>query len=367
VELTVDDAHAEAVRLSPGRTEGRPDARTWALGDPVDVLLHEVLHYLGLPDEYVDPEFMFRAGQGSAGVRADGVMAWRGLDLSQEMPARYLQVIEDVVDSGPVIYDHPLNDSPAAGAGDPMQPTPADPPTHPAPSAPPSTLSHAEWSAAQADRMVRTGLESIGFYRWRGGTKLDPHDGWQVSETTSWGKTNGFTRWLRGNGDQPGLWSTMNCYEVFLFIAYRLGLVDKAWLVGIHAEGSEAAIAAAPGGARAASKAFFEKMASRVLPGMLTRHEISRTTGLTWPDVPRGHLILIDGFHHVMLSLGTRDAQGRQEVLSHWALPDQTPSGRISTEESYGFMQRTTLEQVLAVAGYIADPVIESGMPVWLM
>jgi hypothetical protein len=64
-----------------------------------------------------------------------------------------------------------------------------------------------------------------------------------------------------------------------------------------------------------------------------------------------------------MLSLGTRDAQGRQEVLSHWDFPSSTPVGP-NTTQTFGVMQKTSVEQI---ASAFDNPRIESAVPSWLI
>src|SRR5262249_64290 len=122
----------EAVEIRPGRTADapdlkltRPDARHWGLRDFLVVLAHESSHGGGLPDENVDAESSFRrlatlTVVGSDGVRGteprsavkfDGLMAGGPFDPAQEMPARYLERIESVVDATGVLRDHPLESS----------------------------------------------------------------------------------------------------------------------------------------------------------------------------------------------------------------------------------------------------------------
>ncbi|MFG3345741.1 hypothetical protein ACGF1Z_11850 [Streptomyces sp. NPDC048018] len=72
------------------------------------MLLHELLHYAGLPDRYHDAETLFRHRPGQAD--ASGVMA-TALLPDGTLPLRYLAAVEDVTESGSVLHD---NDGPGA-------------------------------------------------------------------------------------------------------------------------------------------------------------------------------------------------------------------------------------------------------------
>ncbi|MFI2188171.1 glycosyltransferase [Streptomyces sioyaensis] len=117
LRLVHDDGHPEHVIVSRSANPGRSDQRHWNLGPPTEdhrylpVLFHEVFHYLGLPDEYRDPEFLFRRNADSVAVRTDGLMA----DTARlaPLPERYLAAIEDTVDAGVVLHGYALRD-PAA-------------------------------------------------------------------------------------------------------------------------------------------------------------------------------------------------------------------------------------------------------------
>ncbi|MER8236240.1 hypothetical protein [Streptomyces sp. NPDC094049] len=76
-----------------------PDVR----GRDDAMLLHEVLHYAGLPDRYHDAETLFRHTPDRAD--ASGVMATATLP-DGTLPRRYLEAVEDVTESGPVLHDN---------------------------------------------------------------------------------------------------------------------------------------------------------------------------------------------------------------------------------------------------------------------
>ncbi|MFF7705289.1 scabin-related ADP-ribosyltransferase [Streptomyces lydicus] len=126
LRLVHDDDHPEHVIVSRSDKPGRSDQRHWNLGPPTEdqkylpVVFHEVLHYLGLPDEYRDLAFLFRRNADSAAVHTDGLMA----DTARlaPLPERYLAAIEDTVDAGVVLHGYALRDltadrdGPGAGA-----------------------------------------------------------------------------------------------------------------------------------------------------------------------------------------------------------------------------------------------------------
>ncbi len=126
LRLVHDDDHPEHVIVSRSDTPGRSDQRHWNLGPPTEdqkylpVVFHEVLHYLGLPDEYRDLAILFRRNADSAAVHTDGLMA----DTARlaPLPERYLAAIEDTVDAGVVLHGYALRDltadrdGPGAGA-----------------------------------------------------------------------------------------------------------------------------------------------------------------------------------------------------------------------------------------------------------
>ena len=112
VKLVYAPEHPRAVEVRPGVTKNGPgfelDTRHWGLEDYIYALVHEVLHYFGLPDEYLDRRSLLRGRATSSAVKADGLMAGGVFDPAQPMPARYLRILEAVVDATAVLVDHPL-------------------------------------------------------------------------------------------------------------------------------------------------------------------------------------------------------------------------------------------------------------------
>ncbi|MFE9850495.1 hypothetical protein ACFYPN_17010 [Streptomyces sp. NPDC005576] len=140
VELLESAGHSEAVTLS--RSDGPPvraDQRRWDVGHSDAVLTHEILHYLGLPDEYSDarerPEdrHLFRRDDLASGVRREGLMVSALQENLENLPYDYLATIERVSENAVVpLSPEPLGDEerpavhesgrhPADGSGDASQ------------------------------------------------------------------------------------------------------------------------------------------------------------------------------------------------------------------------------------------------------
>jgi hypothetical protein len=179
------------------------------------------------------------------------------------------------------------------------------------------------------DRVLRAGEGSIGFYRWEQASGGDPHDGWRIAETT-FGVTNDFARWIRGNGPVPDATASLNCWEAFLFTAYWVGAVDEAWLRETHDQAARAARAAYTDAIRRGSEddaldagyeAYTAALNRRMTAGPITHHEFDDVTREMTADVPAGHWVFVNDGQHVMLALDTHDENGDQEVLSHWSTP----------------------------------------------
>lgn len=132
VELLQSARHSEAVTLS--QSDGPPvraDQRRWDVGHSDAVLTHEILHYLGLPDEYSDarerPEdrHLFRRDDLASGVRSEGLMVNTLQEDLENLPGDYLATIERISENAVV----PLGLEPL---GDEERPAPHDSDRNPA-------------------------------------------------------------------------------------------------------------------------------------------------------------------------------------------------------------------------------------------
>ncbi|MEU3516866.1 hypothetical protein ABZ770_16525 [Streptomyces sp. NPDC006654] len=113
--------HPEAVHISMTNTPGRSNQHNFALhaghnDAEIDrdnhVLLHEILHYVGVTDRYHAPLTVFR--RRIEQTDSFGLMASLTDPLPTDphevrLPGSYLAQIETATSSGPVIYDHPLD------------------------------------------------------------------------------------------------------------------------------------------------------------------------------------------------------------------------------------------------------------------
>lgn len=125
-----------------GDFEGNDQAQ-WRTDATADVLAHEVLHYLGVPDEYRDADrALLRHGTNSGVHDADGgMMGVDVLDGGSALRPRHLWMVEHVTRSEPRgVFDLPeLSDTDRAFATPPRRPTPPLK-TRPAPSPPPAAI-----------------------------------------------------------------------------------------------------------------------------------------------------------------------------------------------------------------------------------
>ncbi|WP_285585005.1 protein-glutamine glutaminase family protein, partial [Actinoallomurus iriomotensis] len=216
-------------------------------------------------------------------------------------------------------------------------------------------------------RVLDAAKASVGFYKWESNVWNFVHErGLLMSAVTNDGRTNDFIRWLRGEGSTPSMRSRMNCWQAFLYTAYWSGAVGREWLDRIHREAIEAGNDAyrTDRDEKRGFRAYFKSLARSMTSGEPRRHQVDQETGLTTPDLRAGHLVFINLDEHVVMALGTRDAQGRHEVLSHWDFPEAEPGRPYSTAgPNPGFLQRTTLEEVLA--GFSGTPSVVSALPAW--
>ncbi|MEU9396617.1 protein-glutamine glutaminase family protein [Streptomyces sp. NPDC048324] len=115
--------HTVTVTATPGTTS----TAAWHLRQPdgsrlhVRQLLHEVGHYIGLPDRYEDAGMLFRAGITLSAEAAGSVMGGAAHD-GPVLSAEDLRIIHGVARSGPGVRDvvHPDAPDPAARALSPV-------------------------------------------------------------------------------------------------------------------------------------------------------------------------------------------------------------------------------------------------------
>ncbi|WLQ39863.1 hypothetical protein P8A22_07460 [Streptomyces laculatispora] len=109
VEFVESAGHSEAVTLS--QSDGPPvraDQRRWDVGHSDAVLTHEILHYLGLADEYSDAgerpqdRHLFRRDDLASGVHREGLMVSTAQESLENLPHDYLATIERVSENAVV-------------------------------------------------------------------------------------------------------------------------------------------------------------------------------------------------------------------------------------------------------------------------
>ncbi|QDY80222.1 hypothetical protein [Streptomyces qinzhouensis] len=96
----------DAITLTKTPAPGRADQLHWDVNDNDPTLTHEVLHYLGLPDEYLDTPgrkdgdpHLFRARENQSGVHSDGPMVTTEPESLSTVLADHLATIERVSDT----------------------------------------------------------------------------------------------------------------------------------------------------------------------------------------------------------------------------------------------------------------------------
>lgn len=209
----------------------------------------------------------------------------------------------------------------------------------------------------KTSRMLQTTATWVGDLEWRGGSGPDAGANYQIGLDTGGGfnRHNHFAHWLRNGGPEPDQNSTMNCWEAVMFMAYRSGLIAKQWLVDLHTQAAQA------GQDQASVQAYYN-----VLKGKLGVNSANAWTYSPVPpgnpNIPAGHLIFMNGLSHVLMSKGTRDGNERQEVYSMWIYPQMLPVGPLNAM-THGWMQDTTLEQIMITSGGIGNAVTFANPP----
>ncbi|MFJ9900775.1 hypothetical protein ACIQPR_46375 [Streptomyces sp. NPDC091280] len=183
VELEHRPDHPEAVEISRGDApEHAWDQFTFPLGTHEGVrddarALHELLHYVGVPDRYHDDTTLFRRLEGQSD--RSGLMA----DIDTiDVPDTYLRAIAEVTDSGPVLRDLPYTEDdgrPAAAVPGLTEAAARETlltvdPDAQAPARAPAAAPFADRSAEQVAELVGharheyTAMDDGGGRNWRG-------------------------------------------------------------------------------------------------------------------------------------------------------------------------------------------------------
>lgn len=194
--------------------------------------------------------------------------------------------------------------------------------------------------AFKGQRLVEAGEALMDKLKWFGASGSAGPD-YKISPKTLSGPKvqNDFALWMLGTGPEPKDDSTMNCWEAVLFMGYRAGIASHAGLKKMHDDASEAAKKAGDG------SVYNATLQSRMYAGGRTAFAYDPSVSKVGsPALPAGSIIFIDGLGHVMLATGTKDSNGRHEVISHWVFP--WPGGALWVTLG-GKVQRTTLEQTL--------------------
>ncbi|MCZ4124822.1 toxin glutamine deamidase domain-containing protein [Streptomyces sp. H39-S7] len=106
LELTAEAGEAhQTIEVRPGA--GQSNQLQWFAESTPGVLLHELMHFLGLPDEYAEALVALRRTDPFAGE--NGVMGQASNAADFAVLTRHLQRIEDVSRSGPVVRELSLD------------------------------------------------------------------------------------------------------------------------------------------------------------------------------------------------------------------------------------------------------------------
>lgn len=120
VEMPTAGPGGNPLHLSRTQNPQPSNENEWDLNDlDDDIILHELLHRVGLNDEYSESDVLFRRHRHAPAVHTHGIMASLDPNLAAVFPQRYLARIEDVSDANAVIYSLPLNQPSQTPGGQP--------------------------------------------------------------------------------------------------------------------------------------------------------------------------------------------------------------------------------------------------------
>ncbi|MGW4210665.1 glycosyltransferase [Lentzea sp. NPDC004789] len=126
VEFTENKAEAHA-EIKVGDQDTNTDQNNWKPGESPEILAHETLHYLGVPDEYKDSSRVFQQHDTNSGVHQnDGGMMGadiRDLKTDPGLRPRHLWLIENTANNQTVVHDTRL-DAPGPATVPPPAPAP---------------------------------------------------------------------------------------------------------------------------------------------------------------------------------------------------------------------------------------------------
>ena len=136
-----------------------------------------------------------------------------------------------------------------------------------------------------------------------------------------------FAKWLLAGGPEPTDTGKMNCWEMILFGAFQGGIITKARIQKMYEE--------------AAKKSGMD------IPAEIEKN-LCRGSKLTFdpadpksPEPLPGDIVIFNLIaNHAAISLGTKDASGKHEVISHWFPPDHVFQ-----------VKKTTIEDLLPHSG----------------
>jgi hypothetical protein len=135
-----------------------------------------------------------------------------------------------------------------------------------------------------------------------------------------------FGKWLLAGGPEPDkATGKVNCWEMVMFSAYKAGQASKARLQAIYDEG----VAQVKAGTRTSIGDTFEAMLRQ------GKEQIFDPVNPKSPEPLPGDIVIFDrAAGHAAVSLGTKDAAGRHNIVSHWPPPDGSYKSKVTTIEA---------------------------------
>jgi|GEM_PF-6721538 len=165
------------------------------------------------------------------------------------------------------------------------------------------------------------------------------------------GSSNTFDTWASAatEGAAPPVNSvtTINCWEMILLAAYRIGAVSWSWINNLYTNPRPSN--------NAELTAWYSSLPNRITRGTpVTYNQSTRS-----PAPQRGDLVFFDGASHVTLATGNGD-----EVLTFWPPPNISSYGR-------GTVDVVKTSSIHALSNWMATnmssgrPTVTIGAPTW--